>query len=122
MCGIAGIYNAKGIDLVEVNTLSQTLKHRGPDDEGFFLSNNEHFSENCRENDTISELQQLKHISEVTSNPSLALVHRRLSIIDLSALGHQPLVSADKRFVMVYNGEVYNFKEIRQELEQKGYV
>jgi asparagine synthase (glutamine-hydrolysing) len=122
MCGIAGIYNVRGIDLAEINTISQTLKHRGPDDEGFFLSNNEGHVEVCKGDNTINELQQLTHVLEVNFHPTLALLHRRLSIIDLSALGHQPLISADNRYVMVYNGEVYNFKEIRQELQQKGYA
>ncbi|MBI2280426.1 MAG: asparagine synthase (glutamine-hydrolyzing) [Bacteroidetes bacterium] len=120
MCGIAGIYNLKGVEVAEVVALSQTLKHRGPDDEGFMLSNNEHF-ENCSGNDTIAELKSLKHLSEVNFTPSLALVHRRLSIIDVSALGHQPLLTPDQRYTIVFNGEVYNFKEIRQELKQKGH-
>lgn len=122
MCGIAGIYHPKGIEIKELVALSQTLRHRGPDDEGFFLSDNEHFTEICKGDDTISELQQLQHISSIQNQPTLALVHRRLSIIDVSASGHQPLISSDERYVMVFNGEVYNYKEIRQELEQKGYT
>jgi len=121
MCGIAGIYQPQGIEIAEVVALSQTLKHRGPDDEGFFLSNTEQ-AQNCRGEDTIAELQSLKHLSEINYSPNLALVHRRLSILDVSALGHQPLITADERYTIVFNGEVYNFKEIRQELEQKGYT
>jgi asparagine synthase (glutamine-hydrolysing) len=121
MCGIAGIYNPKGIDVEEVVSLSQTLKHRGPDDEGFFLSDLGNSFESYRGNDTINELQHLKHISENNNQSNLALVHRRLSILDVSELGHQPLVANNERYVLVFNGEVYNFKEIRQELEQKGY-
>lgn len=120
MCGIAGIYQPKGIEIEEVITLSQTIKHRGPDDEGFFLSNKEQ-TEYCRGNDTIAELQTLKHLSEINYLPNLALIHRRLSILDVSALGHQPLSTPDERYTIVFNGEVYNFKEIRQELEKKGY-
>lgn len=121
MCGIAGIYNLKGVEVAEIVALSQTLKHRGPDDEGFFLSNFVH-TENCRGEDTITELQHLKHLSEINFQPTLALVHRRLSILDVSALGHQPLLTPEQRYVIVFNGEVYNFKEIRQELEQKGHA
>lgn len=120
MCGIAGIYNLKGVEVAEVVALSQTLKHRGPDDEGFMLSNNEHF-ENCSGNDTIAELKSLKHLSEVNFTPSLALVHRRLSILDITPLGHQPMLTPDQRYTIIFNGEVYNFKEIRQELQQKGH-
>ena len=122
MCGIAGIYNPEGIAINEVVALSSTLKHRGPDDEGFFLSDTINFSENYRGNDTINKLDCLKHISENNNPPSLALVHRRLSILDVSVLGHQPLHSDNERYTIVFNGEVYNFKEIRKELEQKGYV
>ena len=121
MCGIAGIYQPKGIEISEIIALSQTLQHRGPDDEGFFLSNIQQATY-CRGNDTITELQHLTHLSEINHSPTLALVHRRLSILDVSALGHQPFTTADGRYTIVFNGEVYNFKEIRQELAQKGHV
>tara|TARA_B100000809_G_scaffold46738_1_gene41143 strand:- start:8192 stop:10117 length:1926 start_codon:yes stop_codon:yes gene_type:complete len=121
MCGIAGIYNPTGVDLNEVIELSQTLKHRGPDDEGFYVAN-QYSAESYRGKDTIAALQQLKHISEINSNSNLALVHRRLSIIDVSELGHQPYISDDENYVLVFNGEVYNYKEIRQELKQKGHT
>jgi len=127
MCGIAGIYSASGVDLNEVNTLSKTLKHRGPDDEGFFLTNQKGNQTVAKGDDTVAELQRLPHVSEVDQKQSLALVHRRLSILDVSSLGHQPLLSAGSdsyrnRYALVFNGEVYNFKEIRQELTQKGHV
>ena len=51
----------------------------------------------------------------------IGLGHRRLSIIDLSSSGHQPMLSADNRYVLTYNGEIYNFRELRTELETKGY-
>jgi asparagine synthase (glutamine-hydrolysing) len=122
MCGIAGAYNPSGLDIEEVISLSQTLKHRGPDDEGFFLTNQQGFSESFRGVDTINELNQLRHISENGNSSSLALVHRRLSILDVSELGHQPFLSKNGRYCIVFNGEVYNFKEIRKELEVKGYT
>ena len=121
MCGIAGIYNPRGVDLNEVIELSQILKHRGPDDEGFYIGNPD-FAGTYRGKDTITDLQRLKHVSEVGRNSNLALVHRRLSILDVSALGHQPYVSDDENYVLVFNGEVYNYKEIRKELEQKGHT
>jgi len=120
MCGIAGIYNSHGIELKEVHSLSKILKHRGPDDEGFYIANKE-FAQTCRGNDTISELQELKHLSEFNIQANLALVHRRLSILDVSELGHQPYVSDDENYVLIFNGEVYNYKEIRKKLQQKGH-
>lgn len=122
MCGIAGIYNPKGIDIEEVIMLSQTLKHRGPDDEGFFINNKKGVVSICRGEDTITGLQQLPHVLSCENPQSLALVHRRLSILDVSNLGHQPLLSEDKCYVLVFNGEIYNYREIRGELTKKGYV
>jgi len=121
MCGIAGVYSPEGVVVEEVVTMSKTLRHRGPDDEGFYLNYNGNTSENFRGDDTISELQQLKHITENSHKPQLAFMHRRLSILDVSALGHQPLSSDNERYTIVFNGEVYNFKEIRQELIAKGF-
>ena len=102
MCGIAGVYNPNGIDLNEVITLSETLRHRGPDDEGFFLSNLNEQAGTYRGKDTIAELQELKSISEVNFQATLGLVHRRLSILDVSALGHQPLLDSNNRYSLVF--------------------
>ena len=107
MCGIAGIYNPTGVDLNEVIELSQILKHRGPDDEGFYVANQDSGG-SYRGKDTIADLQQLKHVSAINSNANIALIHRRLSILDVSALGHQPYLSDDENYVLVFNGEVYN--------------
>ncbi|MEK7083816.1 MAG: asparagine synthase (glutamine-hydrolyzing), partial [Patescibacteria group bacterium] len=89
MCGING-FNFRDERLIR--EMDDATKHRGPDDEGVFLSN--HWS----------------------------LGHNRLSIIDLSAAGHQPMVSRDKKFVITYNGELYNYLEMKKELEEKGCV
>ncbi|MEW5946032.1 MAG: asparagine synthase (glutamine-hydrolyzing), partial [bacterium] len=99
MCGIAGIWtpDAAGSapDLRALaETMARTLAHRGPDDHGAWSD----------------------------TSDGVALAHRRLSIIDLSPLGAQPMISSDGRFVIVYNGEVYNFPELRAELESKGHV
>lgn len=94
MCGICGFYGKKNISVEELTTMNDTLYHRGPDDSGVEIySGKEGFS--------------------------IGLAQRRLSILDLSPLGHQPMHSADKRVTIAYNGEIYNFQEIREEL--KGY-
>ena len=54
-------------------------------------------------------------------NENIGFGHRRLAIIDLTESGHQPMISKDKRFVLIYNGEIYNYKEIRNELENLGF-
>ena len=95
MCGIAGILNDQhsGDTLAaDAGRMADTLAHRGPDDAGIWTE----------------------------PEAGLALAHRRLSILDLSPEGHQPMASACGRFLIVFNGEVYNFRELRRELEQSG--
>lgn len=93
MCGIAGIIHLDGAPAspILVKRMTDAIAHRGPDGEGHWVEGH------------------------------VALGHRRLAIIDLSPAGHQPMVSADHRFVLSYNGEVYNFRELRSELQAKGY-
>jgi asparagine synthase (glutamine-hydrolysing) len=86
MCGIAGIYNPKGVSEDVLKRMSDKIAHRGPDSDGFFIQN------------------------------GFGLAHRRLSIIDLSTAANQPIFSQDNRYAIVYNGEVYNHKEIAKEL------
>ncbi len=93
MCGIAGLIwkdPGRPAHLDAVKAMTNIIAHRGPDDVGYY-----------------------------TRGP-VVLGHRRLSILDLSKAGHQPMVSKDNRFVIVYNGEVYNYIELREELEQYG--
>jgi asparagine synthase (glutamine-hydrolysing) len=93
MCGITGIINLDNspVPLPVLQGMTDAIAHRGPDGEGHWIEGN------------------------------VGLGHRRLSIIDLSAAGFQPMVSADHRYWLSYNGEVYNFRELRSELEAKGY-
>ncbi len=97
MCGIVGCVTAHGLPLPELEGIGRrmtaALVHRGPDDEGLW----------------------------VDAKAGVFLGHRRLSILDLSPLGHQPMVSADGRYVIVYNGEVYNFRSLQRELEDLGH-
>lgn len=89
MCGICGIFRPHGVtpaDLRRVEAMNHLLRHRGPDDAGIFMDD------------------------------ACVLGHRRLSIIDLSADGHQPFASPDGRYQLVFNGEIYNYIELRQEL------
>lgn len=93
MCGIAGIVDKKGVDRALLVRMRDTMVHRGPDDSGIWLN----------------------------PNRTVGLAHRRLSIIDLSEAGKQPLCDRDGKVWITYNGEVYNFLEIREELKKKGY-
>lgn len=96
MCGIAGLIHQNPENHIEA--ILKSIEHRGYDNEGVFISQ------------TFGN-EQLK----------TCLGHRRLSIIDTSSAGHQPFFSANKRFVFTYNGELYNYLDIKKELEAKGY-
>jgi asparagine synthase (glutamine-hydrolysing) len=97
MCGITGLITQHPNDLI--GGMLKSIEHRGFDNEGVF-------------------------ISEAFGNKQLktCLGHRRLSIIDTSAAGNQPFFSADRRYALSYNGEIYNYLEVKKELETKGYV
>lgn len=110
MCGIAGIYNIDGgpVDTRLLKRMCDILAHRGPDDEGrIFIStkNNAYSSSNS-----------------VNGSLDLAFGHRRLAIIDLSSAGHQPMCNEDGTIWITYNGEIYNYREMRNPLETKGHV
>jgi asparagine synthase (glutamine-hydrolysing) len=93
MCGIAGILHldSSPASPVVLKRMTDAIAHRGPDGEGQWIEG------------------------------PVGLGHRRLAIIDLSPAGHQPMISADHRYVLSYNGEIYNFRELRTELEAAGF-
>ena len=93
MCGIAGIVNYKGTPVARpvLQAMTNAIAHRGPDGEGHWIEE------------------------------GVGIGHRRLAIIDLSPLAHQPMLSQDNRYVLSYNGEIYNFRELRTELEAMDY-
>lgn len=126
MCGIFGILKTGGAS-ADVRSLQRALniiQHRGPDDEGYALFR--------RGTDTGNALlcygdtSQLKKGSHILSAEGevydLALGFRRLSILDLSPNGHQPFCNDDLSVCLIFNGEIYNYIEIREELAAKGYV
>ena len=92
MCGIVG-FISKDESLNVLEDMLEIQAHRGPDDRGVFFD----------------------------KNSGVHLGHNRLSIIDLSMAGHQPFVSNCERYIIVYNGEVYNFADIKEELIELGY-
>lgn len=93
MCGITGLINLNGapVSPVILQKMTDAIIHRGPDGEGHWIEGN------------------------------VGMGHRRLAIIDLSPAGHQPMISTDHRYVLSYNGEIYNYRELRTELEAAGY-
>jgi asparagine synthase (glutamine-hydrolysing) len=111
VCGIAGIVSPTDANLIH-NWLVpplHSLQHRGPDDHGWLTIGP-------------SGLQSGRGDSAPTGDVQALLLHRRLSILDLSASGWQPMSTADGRFHLVFNGEIYNYIELREELCQAGYT
>lgn len=93
MCGVAGLIHLNGepVSPVILKKMTDAIAHRGPDGEGQWIEGN------------------------------VGIGHRRLAIIDLSPAGHQPMITGDHRYVLSYNGEIYNYREIRTELEALGH-
>jgi len=121
MCGIAGIYNPSGINTRILSEISQTIRHRGPDDEGFMIFDECNSAHYLKGRETIPELGNLPSVGTYKGTARLAFVHRRLSIIDLSPTGHQPMAITEYGLSIVYNGEIYNYLEIRRELQDLGH-
>lgn len=93
MCGIAGIVsNNNPVDINQLTRMKELLAHRGPDDSGQW----------------------------VDEKQTVGLAHTRLSIIDLSPSGHQPMQTPDGRYTIVFNGEIYNYHDLRKELAEQG--
>jgi len=111
MCGIAGLIgrNDSKIEAGIIKAMSQVMKHRGPDDNGYL---------GIMDQGIIQKGRECNH----TQNSSLALAHRRLSILDLSEDAWQPMVTDDQKYAIVYNGEVYNYVELKEKLVELGHV
>ena len=112
-----------GVDLSETRRALASIRHRGPDDEGYLLFNSaEGVVQPCGGSDTnpCVGLPDMVHYAGKPFN--VVLGHRRLSIIDLSPRGHQPMASADGRYWIVFNGEIYNYLELRAVLARERYV
>ena len=93
MCGIVGVYDLEGKPVSHklIISMRDKMAHRGPDAEGVYI------------------------------NKNIGLGHRRLAIIDLSEQGNQPMLNEDKRYVIVYNGIIYNYQDLRKKLEKLGH-
>ncbi|MEO6694555.1 MAG: asparagine synthase (glutamine-hydrolyzing) [Ignavibacteria bacterium] len=123
MCGIFGVlnFNETNINFQQLQSSVNIIKHRGPDDEGYAVFNTYKKFYEERFGDT-SAIQKGSHILSPSQNVfNLALGFRRLSILDLSVNGHQPFFNEEKNISMIFNGEVYNYIEIREELKTKGF-
>ncbi|HOV68299.1 MAG TPA: asparagine synthase (glutamine-hydrolyzing), partial [Methanoregulaceae archaeon] len=133
MCGISVIvYTGNGLFMLDssLQAMNAAIRHRGPDDEGFalFCDDGEPVlfgGADTPENvltTTFPYSPKVRDGAPVQGPVRVALGHRRLSILDLSPAGHQPMCTPDRRYWIVYNGEVYNYRELRTELEGAGHT
>jgi asparagine synthase (glutamine-hydrolysing) len=125
MCGIFGIWHFDGqsVDLAALRAATTTLRHRGPDDEGYLLADTRRGNVlSCAGDDTDRRLGLPRLASCADPAYDLAFGFRRLAILDLSPAGHQPMSSPDGRFWLIFNGEVYNYLELRDELRGLGHA
>lgn len=124
MCGILGIWhrNDRAVDLRAMERALDMLRHRGPDDEGYLLAATQPGRTiHCGGKDTRGEIGLSVIDQFFDQKVDLALGFRRLSILDLSASGHQPMSNEDGSLWTLHNGEIYNYLEIRKELEALGH-
>ncbi len=124
MCGLIGVFNLEGniIDKNKLQIMNNRLRQRVPDDEGYLLVNSSGRTISVAGPDTISHWRQnLPDLHDEEVKGELGIGFRRLSILDTSAAGHQPMGDDSGNFWIVFNGEVYNYIEIRTELIAIGY-
>ena len=123
MCGIAGYHSQRLRDTTDGLRLIEALAHRGPDDQGIELihagtrAHKSYFEKN-NSSPTLANFSTLK---DQASIHDVCLAHTRYSIIDLSRRGHQPMWDYEKRACIVFNGEIYNHRELRKPLAEAGY-
>ncbi len=138
MCGIAGLASLSGkpVPPEAIKRMTDAISHRGPDDAGYAFFRVGDSSTGRGGYWTQFADERFRHLNEsmpvfggayfkdeIAKSPfSVVLGHRRLAIIDLTHWGHQPMASSNHRFWVTFNGEIYNFKELRQDLEAKGYL
>ncbi len=126
MCGIAAIFDPRGVDYAELVRMTDSVRHRGPDSEGYVLLDKTGARAFAGPDTDPACLRADLPFTPRTHDRTgragkVALGHRRLSILDLTPAGHQPMSSGDGRFWIVFNGEIYNFVELRRELESRGH-
>jgi len=126
MCGISGylLINQYGTSVDRILKMTRILAHRGPDDEGLtlFAPQSSELSLDLATAHTVKGIANLQDSDNIGSFPhSIAFGHRRFSIIDTSAAGHQPFWSNDRQVCVAFNGEIYNYVELRHQLQASGH-
>ncbi len=118
MCGIAGIHELtnRSVNRLALEAMTQVLAHRGPDGEGYVL-----LAPGGKGKPIATACGLSESVRSVPPGYAVGFGHRRLAILDRSPLGHQPMSSEDERFWITYNGEIYNYLELREDLQRLGW-
>lgn len=128
MCGISGfvVWSEKGSQIAHhLFKMNDILKHRGGDDEGYVFFSKDTFTELSGDRtptEVLNSNPHLQHRSTIEKFGNVGLSHNRLSILDASEKGHQPMSDQNELFWITFNGEIYNFIAIREELKQLGHL
>jgi asparagine synthase (glutamine-hydrolysing) len=115
MCGFSALYSQKGFSISDIKAMNDIILHRGPDGEGYFIT------EEKSQKSYFADVGVVQKLASEKVSVTAAIGHRRLSIVDLSDNGLQPMVSKDKHYVIAFNGEIYNYQELKNELITEGY-
>jgi len=123
MCGIAGLASPRPEDLRPIGAMTAALRHRGPDDEGYvFADSRTGRTWPFSGDDTVAGIPHPRLDGTPPGSADVALGTRRLAILDLTAAGHGPMAAADGTLWVTYNGEIFNYLELREELAGRGHV
>ena len=124
MCGIIGVVGnaSRSLTSKDISRALDAIRHRGPDDEGYlFYSIGSGALREAGGADTAASLHGMRRVEDVREGFDVALAHRRLSVLDVSSAGHQPMSFSNARYWILFNGEIYNYIELRDTLSQLGH-
>jgi asparagine synthase (glutamine-hydrolysing) len=124
VCGVSAIFNNSGLSIRQLRTMNEIVSHRGPDDEGYMTwaphTGIQVFAGRNTAPSTL-DTHQLLLLDDNYVDWKVGFGHKRLSILDVSPAGHQPMALMNKELVITYNGEIYNYVEIKNELLELGH-
>ncbi|WP_130861666.1 asparagine synthase (glutamine-hydrolyzing) [Bacilliculturomica massiliensis] len=124
MCGIAGVLDfTEELTIKEVKAMTNIIRHRGPDDEGYTLWGDEGYVQAVGVETVNLRPKKILNIDDISKEKKyfLAFGHRRLSILDLTSYGHQPMTDDSGTVHITFNGEIYNYLELKKQLVEKGH-
>jgi len=124
VCGLTAIFNKTGLSSAYLKSANEIVSHRGPDDEGYLLLSSGNSFEVLAGRDTAEQTKSFfkyNFLEQDRKEWKVGLGHRRLSIIDLSPTGHQPMILSDQGLAITFNGEIFNYLEIRDDLMKLGH-